>query len=456
MRFLRRSRLLITALILTGLIMMSGALLLTSGSEHAEAVAVGEALGSGRTVLASTMQQSNDECVVCHTDHTPGIVNQYLDSSHAAAATTCSNCHEVEENYPGAVQHPEAEFWVLTNSSSAMCETCHSQHVQEFELSRHALPSYVAYAGTDGLSDEHLELYRAIPEHGGVDSRGRNSLHALEGPAITKFACETCHDIGKPAADGSIGDCTACHIRHEFSLEQARKPETCNACHIGPDHPQWEIYQESAHGIAYMTDGDNWNWEAEPGTLTTLDIPAATCATCHMSGFGSTGGTHDVGDRLTWFLAAPISGRRPSHLENRLRMQGVCSACHSDNFVDTFYEDADAAVEAVNNWVMMSDYMVQALKDNDLMTAAPFDEPLDYTYFNLWHHWGRTAKFGVWMQGADYVQWHGAYEIMHDMTEIREIVDERLEAAGLEPLELPETFPSQEAAAQIAAQMQGE
>ena len=75
------------------------------------------------------------------------------------------------------------------------------------------------------------------------------------------------HSRGLPAADGSTGQCQKCHLRHEFSLEQARKPETCNFCHIGPDHPQWEIYQESPHGIAYATGGDDWNWEAEPGTL---------------------------------------------------------------------------------------------------------------------------------------------------------------------------------------------
>ena len=108
-------------------------------------------------------------------------------------------------------------------------------------------------------------------------------------------------------ADGSIGQCQKCHLRHEFSREQARKPETCNACHIGPDHPQWEIYQESPHGIAYATMGHTWNWEAAAGTLTVEDFPAATCAICHMSGFGTTGTTHDIGDRLTWYLFAPIS-----------------------------------------------------------------------------------------------------------------------------------------------------
>ena len=381
----------------------------------------------------NALANSDDECVVCHTRTTPGIVDQYGHSTMAAAEVTCSDCHEVDADYPGAIEHEGSH--VLNQPTTAMCETCHEAEVAQYNRSRHGLPSYVAYAGQEVLTSEQLAIYQAIPEGGYNDEkiRARNSLHAIEGPAITKFACESCHDVGKPAADGSVGECQKCHLRHEFSLEQARKPETCNACHIGPDHPQWEIYQESPHGIAYAVDGDNWHWEAEPGTLNTVDFPAPTCATCHMSGFGATGTTHDVGDRLTWYLAAPISSRRPVWQENMTRMQAVCTECHNKNFIETFYTDADAAVERVNEWVIESDEIIAPLKENGLLTAEPFDEPIDFVYFNLWHHWGRTAKFGTWMQGADYVQWHGVYEILHERAELIEMVNEKLEEAGIEP-----------------------
>ncbi|WP_420631913.1 multiheme c-type cytochrome [Candidatus Leptofilum sp.] len=383
----------------------------------------------------NVLADSNDECVVCHARNTPGIVEQYGHSTKAAAEVTCRDCHEVDADYPGAVEHEET--YVLGSPTSAMCETCHENEVAQYNQSRHGLPAYVAYAGQEVLSEDLLDLYSSIPEGGYNDEkvRARNSLHAIEGAAITKFACESCHDIGKPAEDGSVGQCQDCHLRHEFSLEQARRPETCNACHIGPDHPQWEIYQESPHGIAYATDGHTWDWEAEPGTLDTTNFPAPTCATCHMSGFGPTATTHDVGDRLTWNLAAPISSRRPAWQDNMTRMQGVCSECHNSNFIETFYDDADRAVEQVNAWVIESDEIIQPLKDNGLLTAQPFDEPIDFVYFNLWHHWGRTAKFGVWMQGADYVQWHGAYEILHDRAELIEMVNEKLEEAGMEPID---------------------
>ncbi|MFQ5854108.1 MAG: multiheme c-type cytochrome [Anaerolineae bacterium] len=387
----------------------------------------------GRPVAPPTVERvdalarSRDECVVCHRRTTPGIVEQYGHSTMAAAEVTCRDCHEIEADYPGAVEHEGT--YVLNQPTTAMCERCHTAEVAQFYQSRHALPAYVAYAGTQDLTPALLTMYEAIPEGGFAPDKMRNALFALEGPAVTRFACEACHNIGKPQADGSVGECQKCHLRHEFSLEQARKPETCNACHIGPDHPQWEIYQESPHGIAYMTDGHNWHWGAEPGTLTVNDFPAPTCATCHISGFGASGTTHDLGDRLTWYLFAPISQRRPGWQDNKVRMQNVCRECHNKNFIEAFYTDADKATEAVNAWVAQSNEIVAPLKEQGLMTDAPFDEPIDFTYFELWHHWGRTAKFGAWMQGPDYTQWHGAYEVLSDLAELRELVDAKLAGA---------------------------
>lgn len=382
------------------------------------------------TAEVNVLANSDDECVVCHSRSTPGIVEQYGHSTMAAAEVTCRDCHEVEANYPGSVEHEGT--WVLNQPTTAMCESCHEAEVAQYNQSRHGLPAYIAYAGQEGLTEEQLAIFAAIPEGGFTQDKlkARNALFAMEGPAITEFACVSCHKIGRPAADGSIGECQQCHLRHEFSLEQARKPETCNACHIGPDHPQWEIYQESAHGIAYATDGHTWNWEAEPGTLTVVDMPAPTCATCHFSGFGSAATTHDAGERLSWYLFAPISERRPAWQDNVVRMQGVCQECHNENFIDTFYANADAGVEAVNDLVVESDEIMAPLKENGLLTDAPFDQPIDFTYYELWHHWGRTAKFGMWMQGADYTQWHGVYEMLSDRAELIEMRDALLEEAG--------------------------
>jgi hypothetical protein len=377
----------------------------------------------------NALKNSRDECIVCHTRTTPGIIQQYGGSTMAGAEVSCQACHEVTEGYPGAVEH-EGTF-VLGSPTAQKCQSCHEKEVAQYNQSRHGIPAYVAYAGTENLSPALLQAYEAIPEGSFNPDQMRNALFAMEGPEITRFACQSCHDIGLPAADGSVGQCQKCHLRHEFSLEQARKPETCNACHIGPDHPQWEIYQESPHGIAYATGSDDWHWEADPGTLTVEDFPAPTCATCHLSGFGGASTTHDVGERLTWYLFSPLSERRPAWQDNQVRMQSVCGECHNENFLNDFYTAADAATEKVNAWVLESRDIVAPLQENNLMTSAPFDEPIDYVFFELWHHWGRTAKFGTWMQGADYVQWHGAYEVLSDLAELRELTTDKLDAAGV-------------------------
>jgi hydroxylamine dehydrogenase len=374
----------------------------------------------------NVLADSNDPCVVCHRRTTPGIVEQYGHSRMAAANVSCQQCHVVQSNYPSAEEHQGA--YILRSPTTAICQNCHGVEVAQFYQSRHSLPAYVAFAGSKDLSPQLLAMYQAIPEGTFNPDSSRNAIAELEGPDMTPFTCANCHSIGAPAADGSVGECQKCHLRHEFSREQARKPETCNACHIGPDHPQYEIYTESPHGIAYHTLGQNWHWEAAPGTLTVNDFPAPTCAICHMSGFGPSGTTHDVGDRLTWFLFAPISQRRPNWQDNIVRMQGVCMACHNKNFIDDFYTAADTATERVNSWVQQSDAMIAPLKDKGLLTAAPFDEPIDYTYFELWHHWGRTAKFGTWMQGPDYAQWHGAYEVLKALAELKTEIDEKLAA----------------------------
>ena len=393
-------------------------------------MSIGRSLEAVPAQQVDALADSSDDCVVCHRRATPGIVAQYGHSTMAAAEVACRDCHVVGRAYAGAVEH-EGTF-VLASPTPATCERCHSVEVAQFYQSRHSLPAYVAMAGTEELSEDHLAMYGAIPEGGFAPDRMRHALFAIEGPEVTRFACATCHNIGRPQPDGAVGECQQCHLRHEFSLEQVRKPETCNACHIGPDHPQWEIYEESPHGIAYHTGGERWNWEAEPGTLTVQDFPAPTCATCHFSGFGASGTTHDVGDRLTWYLFAPISEHRPTWQDNRVRMQGVCRECHNSEFIEEFYAAADTATQRVNDRVAESDDLVRPLISRGLMTSEPFDEPIDYVYFELWHHWGRTAKFGVWMQGPDYTQWHGVYELLSDMTELRQIVDERLLSAGAE------------------------
>ena len=80
---------------------------------------------------------------------------------------------------------------------------------------------------------------------------------------------------------------------------------------MGPDHSQLEIYEESKHGVLFESGRDRMNLDVDPQGLTVEDMPVPTCATCHMSGLGGSAMTHDVTGRLSWFLFAPVSERRP-------------------------------------------------------------------------------------------------------------------------------------------------
>ncbi len=109
-------------------------------------------------------------------------------------------------------------------------------------------------------------------------------------------------------------------------------------------------------------------------------------------------------------------------------MQNVCRECHNETFLKDFYQAADKATLAVNAYIKQADDVMAPLTTQGLLTAQPFDEPIDFKYFDLWHYWGRTSKFGIWMQGPDYTQWHGIYELIKDLTDLKVMAADKLNA----------------------------
>ena len=130
--------------------------------------------------------------------------------------------------------------------------------------------------------------------------------------------CDQCHSVGKPNADGTIGTCTACHSRHT-SFRRARPPADAPArqCHMGPDHSQIEIYEESKHGVMFHAQEHLLNLDAPPEKLTTRDMFVPTCATCHMSGINGLNVTHDPSERLSYYLANAVTEKRPNYAAPR-------------------------------------------------------------------------------------------------------------------------------------------
>src|SRR4029077_7950175 len=134
--------------------------------------------------------------------------------------------------------------------------------------------------------------------HPGTSQRDPNPLVAMEGWPAAQNGCNGCHSGGRPNAEGTIGGCTACHTRHTSSVAIARLPSTCGQCHMGPDHSQLEIYDESKHGVMFRAQERLLRLDAPPNSLTTRDMFVPTCATCHMSGLNGQKVTHDPSERL--------------------------------------------------------------------------------------------------------------------------------------------------------------
>jgi len=246
--------------------------------------------------------------------------------------------------------------------------------------------------------------------------------------------------------DGSEGSCTACHQRHEFSVAQARQPENCGKCHMGPDHPQIEIYKESKHGINYYANKDRMNLDS-PKWVVGEDYSAApTCATCHMSATPDMPVTHNVGLRIKWNNRPPLiklahetdkrwnldSAKITGDMRKK-NMEKVCINCHNGNFIESFYTQYEAQLHLYNDkWakpgLQLYKKATEVLKAVKGKEYAKFSQKIDYTWFELWHHEGRRVRHAASMQAPDYTQWHGNYDLAKNfyseyVPELREVVE---------------------------------
>ena len=166
------------------------------------------------------------------------------------------------------------------------------------------------------------------------------------------------------------------------------------------------------------------NLEADPKNLTAADMPVPTCATCHMSGIEGLKVTHDTTERLSYWLFAAVSKKRPGYQQGQIQMKEVCRVCPAAPSVAAFFQEAEVVLASTNEKTREAEELMAALREEGLLTPQPFDEPIEFLAFDYWHYYGRTAKHGAFMGGADFVQWHGNYELLHRMVEMKEMAAE--------------------------------
>jgi len=199
------------------------------------------------------------DCVQCHQKITPGIVGDWQISKHSQNGIECSACH-------GDLHTSAADV------DKALIPT-----PQQFSAGKHAMAwaSYLAMPTTHELP---MELREGMKGCGGCHKVGLKSEEQIR-------------QLKEEGGGFGIASCDACHTRHAFSVEEARQPQACQTCHMGFDHPQWEMYSSSKHGVRALL--------KQTGTIHE-SAAAPTCQTCHMQE-----GNHEV--RTAWgFLAVRL------------------------------------------------------------------------------------------------------------------------------------------------------
>ena len=440
-------------------------------------------------------------CVDCHNQQTPAIISHWEGSTHALKGVGCIECHEAKKTDPDHFDHYGTT--IATVVTPLDCSKCHEQEFKEFEHSHHAKAGNIL-ASLDNFLAETVEGSRAdVNPHSPTPGR---PLEVVNGMASAASGCQQCHgskvalkstdggmitvddlkpdENGKPTnveilakimkndnerpmfhegtwpntgigrlnLDGSLGSCSACHSRHDFSPRRARQPENCGKCHLGPDHPQKEVYEESKHGVAFRDMKHKMNLNSKDWVLGKDYSAAPTCATCHMSGHMRNDGkvTHDPGERISWTNRPPVSRWMDTDINHKIvgetdpaerqklihdsgnakrgRMKQVCSHCHTPDYINGFYKQYDGLVMLYNEKFAKPGQMIMAeLLKQDLRTKTQFDEEIEWTWFYLWHHEGRRARHGASMMAPDYTHWHGMYEVaerfyMELIPQAREII----------------------------------
>ncbi len=442
------------------------------------------------------------DCVDCHAEENPGIVAHWTSSTHAEKGVGCLECHAASED--DADSHLHRGVLIATIVTPRDCGNCHDLEADEFAGSHHAAAGNIL-ASLDNFLAETVEGARL--EFNPHSPTPGKAVSMVNGFASANSGCQQCHGsmvafestdggmitvndlepdenglptnldavariahdengrpllhsrtwpntgIGRLNLDGTRGSCTACHSRHDFSPRRARQPENCGKCHLGPDHPQKEIYEESKHGIAYRDLKEDLHLDAVDWVLGEDYAAAPTCATCHMSGHSRNEGriTHDPGERISWTNRPVVSLVMDTDInhgivtetdqearaalihdtgeQKRDRMQDVCSHCHTVDYVNSFYAQYDDLVILYNEkFAKPGQEIMNALVQNNLRSPTQFDEEVEWTWFYLWHHEGRRARHGASMMAPDYTHWHGMYEVaerfyMELIPQAREMAD---------------------------------
>ena len=463
------------------------------------------AVAASAKTAEPALSQNTQACLECHRLFTPGIVADWKLSRHAqttpaaALAKPALERRVSSENIPAALQktavgcfechgqNPEAHpdtfahfgYQIHPVVSPEDCKTCHAREVAEFSGSKkaHAVdnlmdnPVYALLVETimspkeivdgktrAGKASEDSKGEACLACHGTVVKvkgmkKIETALGQIEVPDLTNWPND---GVGRVNPDGSRGGCGACHPRHGFSIEVARKPYNCARCHLEPDVPGWNVWAESVHGFLTQSQGDRYDWDAVPWTVG-QDFRAPSCAVCHNALVVNPQGdvlaprTHDFGARLwvrlfglPYATAQPKSGRTsiiknadglplPATFGNvpaadylidqaeqdrrRAAMVKLCTGCHGTDWSQKQFEQMDTVIEETNRMTLAATQLVsRAWEKGKADKTNPFDEKIEQMWVKQWLFYGSTTRYAAAMSGPDYSAFkNGWWDLTHNL-----------------------------------------
>ncbi|NNE34953.1 MAG: cytochrome C [Rhodothermales bacterium] len=406
---------------------------------------------SGDVPADQSATNTSSDCVTCHEQETPGAVSDWRLSKHFEEDVTCDDCHG--DGHTSADDAHETDI-----PTADTCDGCHPERVEQFKAGKHAL----AWAAMKAMPTIHWQ-----PAGLSDGMKGCGGCH--------KIGIKTEAEIAELKENGSgfgNASCDACHTRHTFSAEEARQPEACQTCHMGFDHPQWEMYSSSKHGVRH---------ELKKSGALPAGAAAPTCQTCHMSD-----GDHNVStpwgflavrlplpeneqwaaDRVTILQALGVldpEGQPTARLEvikaakvarldeaewqaGRDKMIAICGDCHSDNFAraelqkgDDFIRDVDHLLaEAIREIVSLYEDGIVDTPESyayafpDLLTFHDAPTPIEQRLFVMFMKHRMRAFQGVFHANPDYALWYGWSEMVQDLSAIKHMAEGLRKDARLE------------------------
>jgi hydroxylamine dehydrogenase len=400
-------------------------------------------------------------CAECHRKLNPTIVAQYEASAMGkpgrqnlrvvfpTAQMTCAGCHGTNHDDIMASKGRVAE---------STCGACHQQIYKEHVLD--AGHSYGPGPGGLGINWERnigVPHYKQMPRK--VMEMGCDPCHAQAGATDAKYWSEEQKKYVDTSSLPIRNGCIACHTRHSFSLEEARKPEACYTCHMGPDHPNYEAYMSSKHGSIYVARGKEWDFRT-PLAEARWDAP--TCAYCHMLYVGADGArasSHNMTRKIIWGMGVQAASGElkdltlgPEPAARRNEMVKVCVTCHSEDKARGYLESADAHKLSGDALVVEAREILAGLYKDGLIrpshgqisagllqgprysaidlpegiafhspTSLYFDvTPIEREYFDMFFFSALKSYKGAFHMSPDYAWWYGYADVLGHLATIRD------------------------------------